>query len=202
MSIKNDMAPFSKITRRISDLFSLKSRSTFSSVDTRRSLNPTPSTDITGHLPHHALEPEKLGISSKHHEMFQGVHKTVEEYMSGSPFHASRNYKHIQRIVMLAHKIYHEHKNDHWILDVDPIIIYIACIVHEVSSSEYHIHEKNDERDQEDIIRDFLKANGCRDPLIYSGAAFVAVRTSYARELEDPEQIMADSNNYPALRIV
>jgi hypothetical protein len=68
--------------------------------------------------------------------------------------------------------------------------------VHEVGI----VRENGEDRDQEDIIRDFLKENSCKDPRIYSGAAYVAARVSFTGELQDPEQIKADADNFPALR--
>lgn len=196
------MAPFSCIPRRLSNLFTLKSRSTFSSVGTPTSSNPTLQTSGSDAHLYPLLDPERLGIPSQHRDMFKGVNQAVMAYAASPTFNASHNYLHLQRAVMLAYKIHHEHKDDHWVLDVNPIVMYIACLVHEIGKPQHHVRDKHDERDQEDIIRDFLKDYGCRDPLVYSGAAFIAVRVPLACELENPEQIMADCNNYPALRIV
>jgi uncharacterized protein len=206
LNIHDSMPPFSNISRRILGYFSTKSHSTFASVDSQDSSNPT----LCGRQHDNNLKdpgypllnPEKLGIPLHHRQMFRGVNMAVMEYLSGSTSNATHDYEHIQRVVMLAHKIYEAHKDDHWARDIDANVLYIACMVHQVGNTKYHVREKGDERDQEDIVRDFLKANGCKDPRIYSGAAFVAVRVSYARELEEPEQIKADADNYPALRIV
>ncbi|KAF1917941.1 hypothetical protein BDU57DRAFT_181992 [Ampelomyces quisqualis] len=196
------MAPFGCIPRRLSNLFSLKSRSTSSSVGAPTSSNHTLQTSGSDARLYPLLDPERLGISSQHRDMFKGVNQAVMAYAASPTFDASHNYLHLQRAVMLAHKIYQEHKDDHWVLDVNPVVMYIACLVHEIGQPQHHVRDQHDERDQEDIIRDFLKANGCRDPLVYSGAAFVAVRVSLECELEDQQQIKADCNNYPALRIV
>ena len=147
------------------------------------------------------LDPEKLGIAAQYREMFQGVNKAVMAYVAGPTFDVSHNYFHIQRVVMLAHEIYQYHKDDHCVLDVNPIVLYITCLVYEIGKDRHHIRDESDERDQEDIIRDFLKANGCRDPLIYSGAAFVAVRVPLDLELEEPEEVYDACDAYPALKI-
>jgi uncharacterized protein len=206
LNTDNSMPHFSNISRRVLGYFSPKSHITFASVDSQGSPNPTlrgsrHDNGLKDH-DHQLLNPEKLGIPLNHRQMFRGVSTAVMEYLSGSVSDATHDYGHIQRVVMLAHKIYEAHKDDHWAHDIDANVLYIASMVHEVGNAKNHVHEKGDERDQEDIIRDFLKANGCKDPRIYSGAAFVAVRVSFARELEEPEQIKSDADNYPALRIV
>jgi uncharacterized protein len=198
------MPAFSNISRRVPGF--LKSRGTLSSTENQNSSNLTvhgSNNDIG--LNNHVqllLSPEKLHIHPKHWKMFGDINMAVMQYMSSSTFDLSHDYEHVERVVMLAHKIYEQHRDDHWARDVDKTVLYIACMVHEIGDPKSSIHEKDDEHDQEDIIRVFLKTNGCKDPRIYSGAAFVAVRVKFSCELEDPEQIKADCNNYPALRIV
>ncbi|KAH7089666.1 hypothetical protein FB567DRAFT_439307 [Paraphoma chrysanthemicola] len=144
----------------------------------------------------------KLGIPNKYREMFKTVNLAVMDYMYGPVFDASHDYEHIQRVVSLAYQLYQEHKHDHWARGLDQTVMYVACMVHDVGDAKYHVREEHDNRDQEDIIRDFLKANGCKDPLIYATAAYVAARVSFTRELNDPEEAKNNVETYPALRIV
>jgi uncharacterized protein len=200
------MPPFGNVSHRVCGFFLLKSHGTLPSVSSQGSSNSTlhgaeNENGLKDHG-HQLLNREKLGIFLNHRQMFRGVNTAVMEYLSGSACDATLDYEHIQRVVVLAHKIYEAQKDDHWARDIDNNVLYIACMVHQVGNAKHHVREKGDERDQEDIIRDFLKPNGCKDPRVYSGAAFVAVRVSLARELEEPEQIKSDAENYPTLRIV
>jgi uncharacterized protein len=193
---------FSHFHRRASDLFLHKSHGALSSDDSSGSTSPTlHGSDNNSNPINYArllLSPDKLGILPKHRGMFQDVNMAVIKHMSGPIFDVAHDYEHIERVVMLAHQIYEEHKDDHWAHDVDKQVLYLACMVHEVGI----VRENGEDRDQEDIIRDFLKENSCKDPRIYSGAAYVATRVSFTGELQDPEQIKADADNFPALKIV
>lgn len=200
------MPSLSNITRRVSGLMSSKSWNLSSSVDNSlvadQALRSSDNDDGPIDREHQLLDPEKLEIPIKHHEMFQGINKAVMEYFSGLVHSDLADYKHVQRVVMLAHKIYEEHKDNDWARDLDKCVLYIACMVHLVGDPKYHIREQGDERDHDDIIRDFLKANNCKDPRIYSQAAFVAVRVSLTREVAEPEQVKVDTEDCPTLRIV
>jgi uncharacterized protein len=194
---------FNHFPHRVSGLLSHKPYNTYSSNDNQSSSSPTlHGSDHYDDKPTNyarlLLSPEKLDIPPKHRETFQDVNMAVIKYMSDHAIDAAHDYEHIERVVMLAHKIYEEHKNDRWVRDIDKTVMYLACMVHEVGV----VRESGEYRDQEDIVRHFLKANSCKDPRIYSGAAYVAARISFTGELLDPEQIKADADNYPALCIV
>ncbi|KAF1844551.1 uncharacterized protein K460DRAFT_376211 [Cucurbitaria berberidis CBS 394.84] len=121
--------------------------------------------------------------------------------MYGPAFDASHDYEHIQRVVALAHRIYTAHEKDDWTRGIDKTVLYVACMVHDVGDSKYHVRSEGDERDQEDIIRDFLKEIGCA-PKIWGPAAFIAARVPFSRELEEPVQIKKNADSFPELRIV
>jgi uncharacterized protein len=199
------MPSLKRMSRRLSDMFSQKS-SHDSSEDSPNSPDPTlaggDSDEAINNRSHQLLDPRKLNIPAKHGEMFKAVNLAVMSYMYGPLFDASHDYEHIQRVVSLAFKIYEEHKDDHWAHDIDRTVMYVACMVHDVGDAKYHVREENDERDQEDIVRDFLKANGCKDPRIYAPASYVAARVSFSRELNDPEEMQKEVEICPALRIV
>ncbi|KAF2031686.1 hypothetical protein EK21DRAFT_62766 [Setomelanomma holmii] len=121
--------------------------------------------------------------------------------MYGPAFEASHDYEHIQRVVALAFKIYHAHKNEQWAQDVEEMVLYVACMVHDVGDAKYHPLKEGDERDQEDVIRYFLKQHSCKDPRIQAPAAYIASRVSFTREINDPEEAQREVNIYPALHI-
>jgi uncharacterized protein len=194
---------FSQFPFRVFDLLSHKPNSTYSFDNSQSSSNPTlHGSDHYDEKPTHyarlLLSPEKLDIPLKHREMFQDVNMAIIKYMSDHTIDAAHDYEHIERVVMLAHKIYEAHKGERWVRDVDKTIVYLACMVHEVGV----VRENGEYRDQEDIVRNFLKANSCKDPRVYSGAAFVAARISFTGELLHPEQIKTEADAYPTLRIV
>jgi uncharacterized protein len=198
-----NMPFFSHLSNRVSDMLWHKPHSTYFSDDSQSSSSPIlHGSDHYDDKPNNyarlLLSTEKLEIPPKHSEMFQNVNMAVIEYMSDHAIDAAHDYEHIERVVVLAHKIYEGHKNDRWVRDTDKTVVYLACMVHEVGV----VRENGEYRDQEDIVRYFLKANSCKDPRIYSGAAYVAARISFTGELLDPEQIKADADNYPALRMV
>ena len=148
------------------------------------------------------LSTTKLGIPPQHEEMFKAINAASMHYMYCPAFDASHDYEHCQRVVMLAYEMYEEHKHDDWAKYIDPTVLYIACLVHDVGDAKYHVPIANDERDQEDIVRDFLEAHGCTDLLILREVAWIAARVSFSREVKSPERTLKECEEVPALRIV
>ncbi|KAJ4369863.1 hypothetical protein N0V83_005627 [Neocucurbitaria cava] len=93
------------------------------------------------------------------------------------------------------------HEKDDWARGINTTVLFIACMVHDVGDSKYHVRIEGDERDQEDVIRDFLKDTSC-GPAIWGPASYIAARVSLSRELLELEQIKNAAENFPALRIV
>lgn len=99
----------------------------------------------------------------------------VIDYMYGPAFDASHDYEHIQRVVSIALQIYKAHEKDDWARGINTTVLFIACMVHDVGDSKYHVRIEGDERDHEDVIRDFLKDTGC-GPAIWGPASYIAAR--------------------------
>ncbi|OAL01600.1 hypothetical protein IQ06DRAFT_197264, partial [Phaeosphaeriaceae sp. SRC1lsM3a] len=144
---------------------------------------------------------EKLGLSQMYIEMFTAVNKAVIDYIESPNYRDPYGYAHIQRIITLIHKLFKAHEDDDWVRNVDPIVMYLAGLVHEVGGP-HSIRSDDDFRDHEDIMRDFLKQHECIDPRVYAATAFVASRVSLARELNEPEEMKGEAEAYAALRIV
>ncbi|KAF2826200.1 hypothetical protein CC86DRAFT_350715 [Ophiobolus disseminans] len=184
-------------------MFSEKSRSTSpSNASTSPILADSSGSNTPNNRSYKLFDPKKLGIAKQHRAMFAKVNQAVIQFMYGPAFDASHDYEHIQRVVALAHKMYEAHKNDAWARDIDTTVLYIACMVHDIGDTKYHVRKKGDERDQQAIVCDFLKANSCNDLRIYAFAAKIAAHVSYSLELKDPNAIREAMVGCPALRIV
>lgn len=146
------------------------------------------------------LDVEKLDIDPKNHDMFRKVNQAVMDYMYGPTFDAFHDYERIQRVVAQARKIYEAQKDEKWVKDIHKTVMYIACMVHDVGYAKYNIDVATD-GDQEDIIREFLKANGC-DKVLRCHAVYIGSRVSYSRELREPNEIKEGVRIFGALRIV
>lgn len=192
------MPSINSITTHFSNLFSNKQHESAIPVDNSGVTNPILRGDNTNKT---LINVHVLGIGQKHVEMFTTVNKAVIDYMASPNYKDPYGYAHIQRIVALIHKIYQAHKDDAWVRDVDPIVIFLAGLVHKVGGPQ-SLRAVDDFRDHEDIMRDFLKQHECIDPRIYAATAFVASHVSLARELNEPEEMKDEAEAYVALRIV
>jgi uncharacterized protein len=96
----------------------------------------------------------KLKIPSDSRQMFQAVNEAVKSYMYDPKYDSSHGYEHIQRVVSLAYRIYTSELalNQAWATTLDPLIIYLACVVHEVGELKY----QGGTRSQEEVVTKML----------------------------------------------
>lgn len=162
-------------------------------------INPELHGDTTNNT---LINVQKLeGLSEKDVKTFISVNKAVIDYMASPNYKDAYGYAHVQRIIALINKIYQHHQHDDWARDVNPMVMFLAGLVHEIGGP-HSIRSADDFRDHEDIMRDFLKQHEVIDPRVFAATAFVASRVSLARELNEPEDIKAEAEAYAALRIV
>lgn len=186
------------ITTHFAKLLSGKKHEPAHKVEKPSSVDP----DLRGNTTNHTLvNVQKLGLSAKDLETFSSVNKAVIDYMASTRYKDACGYAHVQRIITNIHKIYEHHKHDDWAHDINPIVMFLAGLVHEIGGP-HSIRSADDFRDHEDIMRDFLKQHEVIDPRVFAATAFVASRVFLARELQEPDGIKGEAEAYAALRIV
>jgi uncharacterized protein len=139
-----------------------------------------------------------LGIKPADRKWFTVVNIAVREFMNA--LDASHNYQHIRRVVSNAmYLLVKEKKHHEWARTLDPMVIWVACMTHDVGDAKYRV--EGETRDQNDIIDDFLRELDCPLP-IRRQAAYLAARVSFTAELRDEKEIAGFADEYPAFRIV
>jgi uncharacterized protein len=139
-----------------------------------------------------------LGVAPSDRKWFTAVDIAIRTFMNN--LDASHNYQHIRRVVSNAeYLLVKEKKHREWARTLDPVVIWVACMTHDVGDAKYKVEDET--RDQNDIIDDFLKGCGCPLP-IRRQAAYLAARVSFTLELQDEEGIAGFAEEYPAFRII
>ncbi|KAG9195576.1 hypothetical protein G6011_00697 [Alternaria panax] len=149
-------------------------------------------------------------VADKNRRWFEKINIAVRAQMNSSDYDCSHDYEHIQRVVMSAHRLWHAEKDHEVFRNIDPLIIYVAAMVHDVGDGKYLSDElvemDTDEARQEqqrDSIELFIRkaAPEC-PPYIWGPASHVAALVSFTRELRNPVLIAQQCAAYPALQIV
>jgi uncharacterized protein len=139
-----------------------------------------------------------LGIKPEDRTWFTAVNIAVRTFMNN--LDASHNYQHTRRVVSNAMYLFVKEKKHHeWARTLDPAVIWVACMTHDVGDAKYKAD--GEVRDQNDVIDDFLKELECPLP-IRRQAAYLAARVSFTAELRDEEGIAGFAEEYPAFRII
>ena len=146
-------------------------------------------------------------VSEEQSAWFERVNAGVEKYMNGPDYDASHDYEHCIRVVWNSHRLWQAEKHHGWAKDVDPIVVYLAALIHDVGDHKYAgvdtmIVTDNDKwKRHRDAIREFIDVHGV-PPEIAGPAPELAAYVSYARESHNPAWISAAAETYPALRFV
>ncbi|RMZ67157.1 hd domain-containing [Pyrenophora seminiperda CCB06] len=149
-------------------------------------------------------------VSDKDRTWFAKINMAVRELMNSPVYDASHDYEHIQRVVMIAHRLWMAEKHRDEFSNVDPFVIFVAAMVHDVGDEKYlsaNVEAAGTDEEKRDRQRDniavFIKkcAPEC-PPLIWGPAAHIASLISFSREIQNPSLIAEQCAAYPALQIV
>jgi uncharacterized protein len=153
---------------------------------------------------------EGTTVADKHKIWFEKINVAVRTLMNSSDYDLSHDYEHIQRVVMNAHCLWTIEKDHDEFRNVDPVVIFVAAMVHDVADEKYLSDElvkmepdqKQKER-QRDAIEAFIKkaAPEC-PPYVWAPAAHIASLVSFTRELRNSSFVAQQCLAYPALQIV
>ena len=94
--------------------------------------------------------------------------------------------------------------------NVDPLVVYVAAMVHDIGDGKYLSDElvkmETDEADQEqqrDFIESFIRQSAPEcPPYIWGPASHVAALVSFTREIRNPVMVAQQCAAYPALQLV
>jgi len=146
------------------------------------------------------IDLDKLDISPSYRPMITAINIAVRKIMNNPPYDASHNYQHARRGVMNGVKILTlEFKTHQWARDVDPLVVILACLVHDIGDRKYRT--EGDARDQETVLLDFLAGFECPDALRRE-VALLAASVSFTLSLEEPELVAAIARKYPAFGFI
>ncbi|KAI4706866.1 hypothetical protein J4E89_008564 [Alternaria sp. Ai002NY15] len=153
-------------------------------------------------------------IAEKNKHWFEKLNVAVRTLMNSSDYDPSHDYEHIQRVVLNAHRIWSAEKHREEFRNIDPLVIYVAALVHDVADDKYltdeltvelqrEVTDQDKQVRQRDAIEAFIKkaAPEC-PPYIWGPATHIASLVSFTRELRKPELIAQQCMAYPALQIV
>lgn len=141
---------------------------------------------------------DALRIPHHHRTWFTALNFSIRTFMN--TLDASHNYQHIRRVVSIAHHILDaEPTSQIWTRAIDPIIVWVACMTHDVGDPKYR--EPDDTRGQEEVILEFLTTLQCPADIARE-AAKVAAAVSFSAELRDPDAVLQFAALHPALRVV
>lgn len=123
----------------------------------------------------------------------------VQDYMSH--YDGSHDFKHIQRVVGLAHTLHAEilaspSPTPHWPV-LDPQIITLAALLHDVGDSKYLKEGESNER----IIYDLLRELGAEEELA-TKVQKISHGVSYSSEIKDLQYVQDLIILYPELAVV
>lgn len=128
-------------------------------------------------------------------DLYQGVHKYVEEYMSR--YDMSHDFNHVLRVLALAkHILAEELKVDPWKKFHKQAIV-LAALLHDVGDKKYI--QPGEESGQ--LIENLLAKNGC-PPRFVAKVALIVEHVSYSSEIKRPQLVKAIIGGHPELAIV
>ncbi|KAL1796098.1 hypothetical protein ACET3X_006322 [Alternaria dauci] len=140
----------------------------------------------------------RLGVDHSHRDWFRRVNIAVRKHMN--TLDASHNYQHIRRVVSNAAYILEEEKKQHqWARDIDPIILWVTCMTHDIGDTKYQAD--GEQLSQHDQIVQFLSVLDCPS-YIRRQVAYLAPRVSFKKEMANEADTKAFADVYQVLRIV
>jgi uncharacterized protein len=149
-------------------------------------------------------------IADKDRRWFEKINIAVRAKMNSSAYDPSHDFEHVQRVVMNAHRLWHAEKDREVFRNVDPLVVYVAAMVHDIGDGKYLSDElvkmETDEADQEqqrDFIESFIRESAPEcPPYIWGPASHVAALVSFIREIRNPVMVAQQCAAYPALQLV
>jgi uncharacterized protein len=141
----------------------------------------------------------KLQIPFASQQMFQAVNEAVRSCMYSPKYDSSHDYEHIQRVVNLAYCIYTSERtlNQDWDTVIDPLVIYLACMVHDIGESKY----QHGTRAQDEVVIEMLTSCGA-SPELAEKVAVIVKHVSFTAEYLDPSLVQAILKIHPELAVV
>lgn len=121
------------------------------------------------------------------------VNVRVRKYMS--KYDNSHDYEHIQRVVANASRIWHSDPT--FADDLDPLVVFLGCLMHDVGDHKYlKIHQSG-----EQIKEKLLIKCGASKELAHK-VQVIATHVSYTNEKKHPAEVLAVLRQHPELAIV
>jgi uncharacterized protein len=146
------------------------------------------------------LDLDLLAVKDEDRKWFRDVNIAVRDIMNGPKYDVSHNYQHARRVVANGKYILEQESKRHqWARDIDPLTVYLGCLVHDIGDRKYR--EADEERDQCAIVADFLIEHGVPG-LTSRLVAHLVSHVSFTLELHSPEAIAVVAKEYPAFRII
>lgn len=149
-----------------------------------------------------------MNITDKEITWFTEVNIAVRDYLNDTAQGDSEAYKHSQRVVQQAYKLWVMEKSHSWANRIDGLTVLVAAMVCNIeaqtkdsaSNGSFPTMEAEQER-QINVIRDLLHHANC-PPAVAGPAAHIASYVPFSREMSDPETFGQECEIHPALRIV
>jgi uncharacterized protein len=141
----------------------------------------------------------KLGILPEHQQLFRCVNEAVRAYMTQDHMDATHDYEHIQRVVMLAHRLYHSTNPEiePWKLQIDKLLMYLGAMMHDIGDRKYLRPGETTESVLENMIIEC-----CLPVTLGKHLLYLIPRVSFNREQNAKEDILAACDAFPELRII
>jgi len=140
-----------------------------------------------------------VSLPVQHIPLFRRVNSRVEKLMSSATFDASHDYEHIQRVVQNAYNIYMDELfTDPFIAhSIDPLVIYLSCLVHDVADHKYIQDDENAELITENLL---LSCGASAD--LARKVRIIATNVSYSHESRNRALVQQIVEEHPELAIV
>lgn len=128
-------------------------------------------------------------------DLYQGVYKHVQEYMSR--YDMSHDFNHVLRVLALAKHIMAEELMANPSKKFQKQAVILAAILHDVGDKKYVQPGENSEQ----LIETLLAKNGC-PPRFVAKVALIVEHVSYSSEIKRPQLVKAIAGAHPELAIV
>ena len=128
-------------------------------------------------------------------ELYQGVYRYVEQYMS--KFDMSHDFNHVLRVLALAkHIMTEEVKTNPW-KKIHKQTVILSALLHDVGDAKYLVPGESSEH----MIEEVLQKNGC-PPRFVAKVALIVQHVSYSNEIKRPQLVKAILGAHPELAII
>ncbi|KAF2855017.1 hypothetical protein T440DRAFT_440812 [Plenodomus tracheiphilus IPT5] len=156
---------------------------------------------------------DKLTIPARDRVWFEKVNIETRLRLNSNNYNPTQDYEHAIRVVKQTHELWLSEKHHEWAHNIDPLVIITAALVHSIGNNTEHVEDNTntnamsamtDNQLQErhrDTMRDFLDSYHV-PPAVAGPASHIASFISFVREMNDPDKIGLECEDYPALKIV